>query len=283
MAAKEKAPDRSSFKAVDGLRLKNSRFFCFLNSAVNAVVSNPILLNRIMDPNNDVDMDLSIVTDHSTAEDISKINFENGAQSLRNYVTNAFGCIDFHGADCFSAIKKAVMTKLSELDIVDQIRLLVLKNCVNDTIVLRHLLCKRFPVFKPDVQHDSGDAYLSIVQCLSEAQDICSLRISRTRKCCDCGDVATSISNEEWCIMLKRVENSIISLQDAISQWENQSATLSYDCECKLKAGVWTKPELYYSKHIDSFQVIGAPQVLHIKVKDRSVRESGITISDTFF
>ena len=82
--------------------------------------------------------------------------------------------------------------------------------------------------------------------------------------------------------MLNRTGKSRISLEAAIFEWSNEHTVLMYECACKLRKGVWTDPELYYTPHDDSFSIENSPEVLYIKVKDRSVMESGIDITTSF-
>ena len=83
--------------------------------------------------------------------------------------------------------------------------------------------------------------------------------------------------------MINRANKNLISLQDALNKWCTQISTLLYECTCNNQEGVWTLPEMYYTIHRDSFQLVNVPDVLHIKVKDRFVQKSGIKMSTTFF
>lgn len=73
--------------------------------------------------------------------------------------------------------------------------------------------------------------------------------------------------------MLKGDEKNVKTLQNAIDEWVGEVSTLSYHCDCKLQNGRRAPndpPEMYFTEHKQFLEVIVAPEVLHIKVKDRS-------------
>jgi len=82
--------------------------------------------------------------------------------------------------------------------------------------------------------------------------------------------------------MLNRTEERRMFLEDAIFGWSKEHTVLIYECACKLQKGVWTDPELYYTPHNNSFSIENSAKILNIKVKDRSLMESGIDITTGF-
>ena len=158
---------------------------------------------------------------------------------------------------------------------------------MRDTFLLRKSLTHMFPLFKDDVQHDAADAYLSLLQCIPNADKLCSLKLRRFRSCVECARQRVLEVNEEWCVMLKRDGTNEKSLQHAINEWYEETSTIDYECECKLQNKVRNSndpPEMYYTKHTDIFEVVIAPDILHIKVKQRynMGRENEIKMATSF-
>ena len=70
--------------------------------------------------------------------------------------------------------------------------------------------------------------------------------------------------------MLKRDPKNVRTLQVAVNEWLDEVCTLSYHCDCKLQNGRQATndpPEMYFTEHKEFFEVIVAPEVLHIRVK----------------
>ena len=274
--------DQNLLKEGFALRLRNPRFNCFLNTALNSVISNELLLNRILNPSIEISGELRVLFEHLDIENIGEFSNENLISLLEFHCYDTDGCAKVHGDECFSVIKKNLKERIAELKIIDEIKFLALREGINETLKLRGLLSQRFSGFSADIQYDAGEAFLCILQCLWGAEKLCSLRLVRTRICKSCNDISTTSLSEECSIMLNRVGRISIPLQDAISEWSKEHTLLSYQCECKLRDGVWTNPELYYTTHIDSFVIENAPEFLHIKVRDMSVMESGIKVRTSF-
>ena len=235
-----------------GVRLKNPRFYCFLNTAVNAVVTNEKLLEQILNDNTVKIWGENVLAEHDSnfVGGIER-SYEDVLHCLRVFITNPVGCIDSHNENCFSAIKKEISSKLLQQKIVEELkRILFSEDSVRDAHLLRQSLTDVFPVFKDDVQHDAADAYLSLLQCIPNTENLCSLKLRRYRSCVECPRVNVLEVNEEWCIMLKRDDTKVKSLQYAINEWCEEESTIFYNCECKLQNGVRNSndpPEMYYT------------------------------------
>ena len=145
------------------------------------------------------------------------LNDEDVLRDLNVFILSPNGCTDLHGANCFAAVKKEILSKLGEIKILKELKRIVLsQERIEGTILLKSFLAAKFNVFRDDVQHDAGDAYLSLLQCLPDSANICSLRVKRTRTCVNCLKKQELEVNEEWCVRLNGVHNNMISLQDAV-------------------------------------------------------------------
>ena len=105
--------NRSGFM---GLRLKNPRFYCFLNTAVNTVVSNDALMALILKDDTLKVWGEQVLLSHDP-------NFVEGIQRstrevlhvLNEMKSNSIGCTENHGENCFTTVKKQKRQKFYNL------------------------------------------------------------------------------------------------------------------------------------------------------------------------
>ena len=69
--------DQNLLKEGLALRLRNPRFNCFLNTALNSVISNELLLNRILNPSIEISGELRVLFEHLDIENIGEFSNEN--------------------------------------------------------------------------------------------------------------------------------------------------------------------------------------------------------------
>ena len=76
-------------------RLRNPIFYCFLNTAVNAVVTNEKLLEQILNDNIVKLWAENVLVEHDSnfVGGIDR-NYEDVLNSLRVFITSSVGCID---------------------------------------------------------------------------------------------------------------------------------------------------------------------------------------------
>ena len=231
---------------------------------------------------------LELLLGHSLKFDRNKENsYRDILMGLNILESDPVGCTVIHGELCFTQQKNQTKSHLLNLKLLDGLKRLVFEERgVRDSHMLRKLLIECFPRFKDDIQHDAGDAYLSIIECLPDLSSVCSLKIRKTRTCNDCGTIEIRDDTEEWCMMLKYQENIVKPLQVSVDEWCNSTSQFFYECACKyesLTSYPENNVELYYAEHTETREIIGTPQVLHVKVKDRYRRKDLIIMSDTLF
>ena len=92
------------------------RFFCFLNTAVNAVVTNRKLRSQLLDENTVKLWGANVLIDHDPNFSWGiEMGYEDVLHSLTAFASHPLGCTDFHSVNCFSSIKKQISSKLSRL------------------------------------------------------------------------------------------------------------------------------------------------------------------------
>ena len=151
--------DQNLLKEGFALRLRNPRFNCFLNTALNSVISNELLLNRILNPSIEISGELRVLFEHLDIENIGEFSNENLISLLEFHCYDTDGCAKVHGDECFSVIKKNLKERIAELKIIDEIKFLALREGINETLKLRGLLSQRFSGFSADIQYDAGEAF----------------------------------------------------------------------------------------------------------------------------
>ena len=102
--------DQNLLKEGFALRLRNPRFNCFLNTALNSVISNELLLNRILNPSIEISGELRVLFEHLDIENIGEFSNENLISLLEFHCYDTDGCAKVHGDECFSVIKKNLKT-----------------------------------------------------------------------------------------------------------------------------------------------------------------------------
>ena len=106
-------------------------------------------------------------------------------------------------------MKQQISLKTLQFEILSEIKKLVKEQWgVRDATLLRKMLVNVSPSFKDDIQHDAGEAYLSLLQCIPDSDDLCSVRLRKIRTCIECNNVQVRKDNEEWCLMLNSEESS---------------------------------------------------------------------------
>ena len=154
-------------------------------------------------------------------------------QLLEEYIPLT-GCTNSHGELCFTSVKNQISGHIKNLRILDELqRLIFQEGGIRDAKGLKGFLIDSFPTFRGDVQHDAGDAYLSIIECLPNLESKCRLTIRKTRSCTECGKTETKDEKEEWCLMLNYDERVLRPLQVAVDEWCNTTSRLIKNCDCK--------------------------------------------------
>ena len=83
-----------------------------MNTALNSVISNEIMIDRILDPSNEISSVFLILSGHSNIDNITEISGENLISLLEFYAYATEGCSEYHGQQFFSVVKKNIKEKL---------------------------------------------------------------------------------------------------------------------------------------------------------------------------
>ena len=86
-------------------------------------------------------------------------------------------------------------------------------------------------------------------------------------------------------LMLFDASNVNKTLQDAVDQWVSRISMVEFSCECKeqLLLGSGLRPEMFYTKHREEYEILDTPDILHIKVQDREIRDNSIEIKEVLY
>ena len=87
--------------------------------------------------------------------------------------------------------------------------------------------------------------------------------------------------------MLFDAPNVNKTFQDAVDQWVSRISMVELSCECKEQflMGSVLKPEMLYTNHRprEEYAILDTPDILHIKVKDREIREHSIEMKEILY
>ena len=117
------------------------------------------------------------------------------------------------------------------------------------------------------------------------AKNLCSFRLGRRSYCVECGKIRFREDNDEWCMMLNYEQVNMRSLQDAVNEWSSTVSRVLNACECRHQAPMMpltSGENVNWSVHENTFEILEAPDVLHVKVKARQAMSNTILVSETF-
>ena len=116
-----------------GLRLKFfSGFDCYLNTALNNVVCNPVLLEGILkdEPLRTWAKDVLVGHHEEFGETDVPADYMALLGELGKFMENSVGCTNAHGALCFISRKKEIKNHLANVEILREIREILAKGVV---------------------------------------------------------------------------------------------------------------------------------------------------------
>ena len=132
----------SGNSTVEGMRFKNPRFHCFLNTAINAVVTNEILMHQLLKENTVMKWGEEILLTHDP-------DFVEGTRNTYRDVLNALtvlnldsvGCSENHGLNCFVSVQNQIQLQLLKSKVLDELKRLVFEESgIRDASRLKNLL-----------------------------------------------------------------------------------------------------------------------------------------------
>ena len=153
-----------------GIRLRNvSSVECYLNTAVNTVVTNDILLSEIMKPMPLLNWVKGGLKDNKIGFLESELtnNYEDLVRELDTFLSSSQGCRDIHGDLCFQSRKREYNKNRDNLLVLEEVRNMCSNNSeIQDALYLKELLKKHFGMmFGSNEQNDAQDTYLCILEC----------------------------------------------------------------------------------------------------------------------
>ena len=181
---------------LEGLRLRNvKKIDCILNAALNNVVTNDVLMTEIVKPFPLKMWLKKVLLEHKpgVVETDVTDDYNELVNEVEAFLSSADGCREIHHEWCFDSRKKEYVLKVENVSVLEEIQRLVnMKKDVKDATMLKELLMQNFTTFQGDVQHDAGDAYLSMLECAPDLAEKYNFLLKVMRKCLDCQKVNES-------------------------------------------------------------------------------------------
>ena len=153
--------------ASSGLRLRNwSSVECYLNTAVNTIVTNDIVMLEIGKQNPLKNWMGKVLKDHKPGglEREMTRSYDELQKEMELFFEGSQGCRESHGDLCFQSRKNEYRKNRENLSVLEELKVMVgRKNEVQDALHLKDLLRRSFGILRGNVQQDAQDAYLSIL------------------------------------------------------------------------------------------------------------------------
>ena len=153
------------------------------------------------------------------------------------YLNTAINCVAMSKQLRLLAFEAGVgQRELAGEDVLTELKnILHLQDIVGDFLMLRRLLHVKVNRFEEGEQNDAADAFLSILECVSGADNYCRLNMKVDYTCVECGFTKSKIDDNQLNLMLFDASNVNKTLQDAVVQWVSRISMVEFSCECEEK------------------------------------------------
>ena len=125
------------------------------------------------------------------------------------YLNTAINCVAMNTKlRSLALVAEVGQRKLAEEDVLTELKnILRLQDIVGDSSMLRRLLHAKFNRFEEGEQNDAADAFFSILECVSGADNYCRLNIKVNYTCVECGFKKSKIDDTQLSLMLFDASN----------------------------------------------------------------------------
>ena len=220
----------------NGLKIANqNKNDCFLITAVNNIIGNEVIMTEV-----------------------------NNLPSLR---------------DCYQRMldensEEEYFPKVSSIAIIREIvKITNSKEEVRCVMNLKRTLALKYSntfTYQSNTQEDAGMSYLSMINCIPNLADKFKIIAKTTTKCSACDKLSDEQSDDSisW-INIDYSGPGRYELQQKIEEWCVQIEVIKKRCVCKsfIDGKQIEEKKVPDTEHSKRYEVIGVPQVLHIKVK----------------
>ena len=194
-----------------------------MNTAVNTVVTNEVIMREMSKGYPMQDVAKEMIMAHKQGGMVSELTYDCDIIRELEIFLSSEGCRVTHGDRCFKACREKYDRNVNNISILKEInRLASLENEIGDSRSLKGMLEKQFSSFRGNIQHDAGDAFLSMLEIIPSSEGKFNLIIRATRKCLKCGNV--KVKDELSGIMnlnYLNCDNRVRTLQEAVGEFCN--------------------------------------------------------------
>jgi len=304
-------PPNISFQ---GLRLSNYKNDCYLNSALNGIVTNPILMKHIQTNSDLLETWIrEILAVHSPSSylpwDATKDEI---MAEWQMFLSSPIECITEHGGmECYEAIKEEYERKTKQANIIDEIQRLRRKGTSTSSKIesarqLKTILGEYYPYmecYSNEIQEDASTPFLHMVESIPNLVEKFQILGQKTRKCLMCGreEIFEDATNMSIYLGVD-INEGLLSVQRKVDDWCNSLTEIEKKCECTIYKNDSAIQEMYKkgtidlkeesmtnTAHEEKFEVVDVPKILYIRKpmankdnEDMEIQES-LTINDTTY
>jgi len=229
-----------------GLRLSNYQNDCYLNSALNGIVTNPILMKHIQTNSDLLETWIrEILAVHSPSSylpwDATKDEIMSEWQM---FLSSPIECITEHGGiECYEAIKEEFERKTKQANIIDEIQRLRKKRTSTSSKIesvrqLKTILGEYYPYmecYSNETQEDASTPFFHMIESIPNLVEKFRISGQKTRKCLECGREEIFGDATNMSIYLGEDANEdALSMQRKVDDWCNSLTQNEKKCECTI-------------------------------------------------
>ena len=165
--------------------------------------------------------------------------------------------------------------------------MIVCRDEILNVVGLKKQLYNTFPntpSYNSDGQEDAAVPFWDIVNCLPVLEIKFMIKVKKVWKCLECQYEETKLEDLSYPDL--RCCGSRQNLQDKINEWSNNIQQIDKRCICKLfingkRVAKEDEPTVPNTPHTATRQLVSAPQLLYIKVRDRMFGEVAVNVTES--
>ena len=165
----------SGSRPYKGLQLTNPRNDCYLNTAVNNVITNDTFRKEIMNPDMTTKWIINALRTHQPDYNDEIESFSvNEVLSRWDDFVSSMGCSEHHGPDCFENLRYDYHQMTSRAPVVQELRVLINATLsVQNVRTLKNQMALCYPteqMYFDDFQHGAGEAFTHLLSAVPTLQ-----------------------------------------------------------------------------------------------------------------
>ena len=135
-----------------GMKLRNeNKIDCYLNTGLNNIVTNDVLMDEIVKPFPLKNWLKKILLQHKPGVVETELtnDYDELVNEVETFLSSVNGCSAIHGEWCFDSRKNEYALRVANVSVLKEIKRLVnMKEGIRDATILKELLMRNFKSFR---------------------------------------------------------------------------------------------------------------------------------------